>query len=254
MLLGLPLHPVTLTQAVDHIAQAAAAGAGGWVITPNLDILRRLRVDGAFRTLCEGVTLRLADGMPLVWASKLRRTPLPERAAGSDLIYLLCDRAARVGLPVFFLGGNPGAGEDAARVLGEKYAGFKVAGIACPPMGFESDHAYMQTLRAQLVESRAAIVLVALGSPKQERLIATLRRDLPSAWFLGIGVTFSFVSGEIRRAPMWMRRTGLEWVHRLLQEPRRLFRRYVIDGLPFAAWLLAVSAVEGFTGGKNAKA
>jgi N-acetylglucosaminyldiphosphoundecaprenol N-acetyl-beta-D-mannosaminyltransferase len=88
-------------------------------------------------------------------------------------------------------------------------------------------------------------VLVALGCPKQERLIEVMRPQMPRAWFIGIGITFSFVAGEVHRAPMWMRGIGLEWVHRLMQEPGRLARRYLVDGLPFAIRLLAVSAIEG---------
>ena len=92
-----------------------------------------------------------------------------------------------------------------------------------------------------LSETRPDIVYVALGSPKQEKLIARLRPVLPGAWWLGVGNSFSFLSGEVRRAPVWMQRTGVEWVHRLIQEPRRLFRRYVVDGLPFAARMFAAA-------------
>lgn len=247
-LLGVELHPVTAAQALDHIAGSAAAGRGGWVLTPNLDILRRLRAEPETAELCRGATLRLADGMPLVWASRLQRTPLPERVAGSDLIWSLCQRAAADGLSVFFLGGNPGAAEAAAAELARRYPGLRVAGTECPPMGFESDATYMANLKTKLSAVAPDIVLVALGFPKQERLIAELRPCLARAWFLGIGVSFSFVSGEIRRAPRWMQAAGLEWLHRLVQEPGRLARRYLVHGLPFAARLLAVSALAGFHG------
>jgi N-acetylglucosaminyldiphosphoundecaprenol N-acetyl-beta-D-mannosaminyltransferase len=248
-LLGVGIDRVSLKGAVDFIAASLARGSGGWVITPNLDILRRLVLDPEFRLLCAPTELRLADGMPLVWASRLQLTPLPERAAGSDLIWELCGRAARDGRSVFFLGGNPGAAEAAARTLQARSPDLKIAGTECPPMGFETDPDYMKTLTDRLVASSPDIVLVALGSPKQERLIVTLRPRLGRAWFLGIGVSFSFVSGEIKRAPSWMRRTGLEWVHRLAQEPSRLARRYLVHGIPFAIRLLGGSLWKGLRGG-----
>lgn len=253
-LLGVPIDRVTSAQAIDHIAHALREGRGGWVVTPNLDILRRLVVDAGFAALCAPADLRLADGMPLVWASRLRRTPLPERVTGSDLIWSLTDRAARDGRSIYFLGGNPGAAEHAAALLQAKSPGLRVAGTECPPIGFDADPDALASLEARLVAARPDILYVALGSPKQERLIVRLRAALPSTWFLGIGISFSFVTGEVRRAPRWMQKSGLEWVHRLVQEPRRLGRRYLIDGLPFAVRLMARSLAEGVGGAGKAGA
>lgn len=250
MLLGVPVHAVTLDHAAEHVVRSAQAGSGGWVITPNLDILRRTVRDPEFRRMYDLTTLRLADGMPLVWASRLKGTPLPERAAGSDLIFALAAKAAAQGASIFLLGGNPGAAEKCAAVLCEKHSGLRIAGIECPAPGFESDNARMEQLIARVRSASPDIVFVALGSPKQEKLIETLRQHLPRAWFLGIGITFSFVAGEVKRAPMWMRKTGLEWLHRMAQEPRRLVKRYLIDGLPFAARLIAVSTFEGLRGAR----
>jgi len=244
-LLGHAIHSVTAQQALDHIMTSLAEGRGGWVLTPNLDILRRLATDRAFADLTRDVTLRLADGMPLVWASRLRGAPLPERVAGSDLIWSLCARAAQEGYRIYLLGGNPGAAERAARVLRARNDGLEVAGCECPPLGFERDETYQLSMRARLRAARPDIVFVALGCPKQERLIRELRDVLPGAWFLGVGISFSFVCGEVRRAPLWMRRTGLEWLHRMAQEPGRLAKRYLVDGLPFAVELLARSAAAG---------
>lgn len=247
--LGVELHAVREREAVDHIDAAIAQGEGGWVLTPNLDILRRLVLDGAFAELCREVTLRVADGMPLVWASRLSRTPLPERVAGSDLIWSLSERASMRGYRVFFLGGDPGTAQRASEHLCSRYPGLKSAGVECPPFGFERDEDYMRALDARLMACAPDVVFVALGSPKQEFLITHLRDVLPRAWYLGIGISFSFVCGDVQRAPTWMRRTGLEWVHRLIQEPGRLTRRYLIDGLPFAVRLLSASALQGLTGG-----
>jgi N-acetylglucosaminyldiphosphoundecaprenol N-acetyl-beta-D-mannosaminyltransferase len=245
-LLGIDIHRIDSDGACDHILAELAAGRGGWVITPNLDILRRLVRDEAFREECAETDLRLADGMPLVWASRLQRTPLPERVAGSDLIWRLTSRAAGAGRSIYLLGGNPGSAEGAAGELTARNPSLRVAGMYCPAFGFENDPAALQAIEAGVVAASPDIVFVGLGSPKQERLIRRLRRVLPRAWFLGVGVSFSFTAGEIDRAPKWMRRVGLEWCHRLAKEPGRLWKRYLLHGLPFAARLFMASCADRF--------
>ncbi|MEM8756755.1 MAG: WecB/TagA/CpsF family glycosyltransferase [Planctomycetota bacterium] len=242
-LAGAWVHAVTMEQALNRIVADASDGLGGWVVTPNLDILHKLVHDRSFVELIEPATLRLADGMPLVWASRLKGTPLPERVAGSDLIGRLSERAAGAGLSVFLLGGDEGMADAAAAELARRFPTLKVTGTLCPPFGFERDEAYMTRLVETLIEAGPAIVFVGLGCPKQERLIRILRKDLPSAWFLGIGISFSFLAGEVERAPGWLQRLGLEWAHRLVQEPRRLARRYLVVGIPFAVRLLSGSVL-----------
>lgn len=245
-LMGMPIDPVTEVQAVEHMFASLGRGQGGWVITPNLDQLRLYHHDPSLRPMYEEASLVLADGMPLLWACQLQRTPLPQRVAGSELIFTLSSAAAGHERSIFLLGGNPGAADGAARKLSERYAGLRIAGTYCPPFGFERNDAEMARIESLLSESRADFVFVGLGFPKQERLIARIRHVLPQAWFLGIGVSLSFASGDIRQAPIWMRRTGLEWIHRMFQEPGRLFDRYVLKDLPFAFRVLA--NVTGFNG------
>jgi N-acetylglucosaminyldiphosphoundecaprenol N-acetyl-beta-D-mannosaminyltransferase len=242
-LLGIPLDNLTQEQTLDRIFGDLAAGCGGWALTPNLDILRRLVKDPSYRELTQRATLRLPDGMPLIWASRLQGEPLQARVAGSDLIWTVSARAAREGRSVYFLGGNPGAAESAAAKLQALNPGLRVAGIDCPPLGFERDPEYMSGLRDRLVAAKPDVCFVALTAPKQDLVIRTLLELLPSTWFMGIGISFSFVSGEVKRAPVWMRRVGLEWFHRLAQEPRRLARRYLVDGLPFAGRLFWGAAI-----------
>ena len=146
---------------------------------------------------------------------------------------------------MFFLGGDPGTAEEAARGLCARFENLRVAGVACPAPGFESRPGEIEQLAAHLAEVRPDVIFVALGSPKQEALIARLRSTLPGTWWLGVGISFSFVAGRVQRAPVWLRKIGLEWVHRLTQEPRRLGRRYLVDGLPFGAGLIARSALRG---------
>lgn len=236
-LMGMSIDPVTEDQAVARILAALAEGRGGVVVTPNLDHLRQYAREPGVRELYATADLVLADGMPLVWACGLAGTPLPARVAGSDLIWSLSGACAAAGRSVFLLGGNPGAADDAARVLEERFAGLRVAGTMCPPMGFDADPARMDEVRRALRDARPDVVFVGVSFPRSGRVSEALRAELPGAWFLGLGVSFSFVSGEIPRAPGLIQRAGLEWVYRLVQEPRRLFVRYVVQGLPFAARL-----------------
>ncbi len=234
-LMGVDVHAVTEVQAIEHIIRELDSHRGGVVVTPNLDHLRRCRTDMNFAAFVSEAELVVADGMPLIWASRVQGTPLPQRVAGSDLILSLSAAAAKAGRKIFLLGGSPGTAEGAAEVLRTRNPGIQIVGTYCPPMGFEQNEAEMARMIGQLTASHAEIVFVALGSPKQEHLIERIRANLPHAWWLGVGVSFSFLTGHVQRAPRLLQRIGLEWVHRLLQEPRRLFKRYVVQGVPFAA-------------------
>ncbi|MEO6709870.1 MAG: WecB/TagA/CpsF family glycosyltransferase [Planctomycetota bacterium] len=247
-LMGIDVHAIREAQCVERIVEDLAVGCGGWVVTPNLDHLRRMVSEPEFRELCSRADLRVPDGMPLIWAAALQGTPLPERVAGSNLIWSVNRAAAERGLRVFLLGGDPGTAEQAAAVLRERFPALQVVGTHCPLPGFEKDPARMGALIDALQLGAPQIVFVALGSPKQELLIEALRGRWPGTWWLGVGISFSFVTGAVRRAPVWMQRLGIEWLHRLAQDPRRLFRRYVIDGLPFAFVLLISSARRRLSG------
>ena len=242
---GMRIHCIDELTCIEHILSQLAAGRGGFVVTPNLDHLRRSQRDVSFSVLVAEANLVVADGMPLVWASRLQGTPLPQRVAGSDLISSLSAAAAGQGRSIFLLGGEDGTATAAAKVLRNRYPQLTIAGTLCPAKGFENDEAAIQEITAKLRTARPDIVYVALGSPKQERLIDRIRGGLPKAWWLGVGVSFSFLCGDVKRAPLWMRNWGLEWVHRLAQEPKRLFKRYVIAGIPFAGMLLFQSTLQG---------
>jgi len=242
---GIGIHAISESEAVEHILEELDQGRGGWVVTPNLDHVRRLLKNDNFRRLYEEADLRVIDGMVLVWACSLQRTPVPERVAGSDLLSSLSEGAAPRERSVFLLGGNPGSADGAGKILEQRYSGLRIAGTECPPFGFEKDPLAMGKIIKKLQAEKPDIVFVALGSPKQEYVIRMLRDELPETWWLGVGISFSFLTGEVKRAPVWMRSLGLEWLHRLSQEPVRLFKRYILQGLPFAALLLIRCAIRG---------
>jgi N-acetylglucosaminyldiphosphoundecaprenol N-acetyl-beta-D-mannosaminyltransferase len=242
---GVRLHAITEKRCVDHILEELAAGRGGVVVTPNLDHLRRCTRDMSFGAIVAEADLVVADGMPLIWASRLQGTPLPQRVAGSDLISTLSAAAAERGRSIFLLGGAPGTADAAADVLRKNNPSLKLTGTYCPPVGFEHDDAEMKKIVSALAAAAPDIIFVALGSPKQEHLIQRIRQVLPGAWWLGVGISFSFLCGDVRRAPRWIQRLGLEWIHRLGQDPKRLFHRYVVVGIPFGASLLGRAVVRG---------
>jgi N-acetylglucosaminyldiphosphoundecaprenol N-acetyl-beta-D-mannosaminyltransferase len=234
-LMGVEIDCVDESTAIAIALEGVDAEVGGWICTANLDVLRQCFESAEIRDLVQTADVVVADGMPLIWASHLAGRPLPERVAGSSLIETLPRAAARAGASVFLLGGNPGAAEAAAERLTTATPGLRIAGTYCPPFGFEHNAEALEQIEAELRRARPDIVFVGLGFPKQEHLITRLRPLLPRAWFVSCGISFSFLSGEVSRAPAWVQHIGMEWLHRLLQEPGRLFRRYVVLGLPFLA-------------------
>lgn len=246
-LLGVEFACMTEYQAVAWICERTADGQGSFVITANLDHLRRCKVDDSYRELVHQADLVVADGMPLIWASRLQGPPLlPERVAGSSMTIALCEEAARRGLSMFLLGGDEGVAERAALRLVEKHPAIRIAGHHCPPFGFEHDASEMDRIRTILKEARADIILVALGSPKQEKLIRDIREVSPRSCWIGVGISLSFITGDVVRAPVWVQKSGLEWLHRLVQEPRRLFKRYIIQGIPWGVRLLVHAGIKRF--------
>jgi N-acetylglucosaminyldiphosphoundecaprenol N-acetyl-beta-D-mannosaminyltransferase len=243
-LAGLEFDRLTEAETVDHIMAAGQRHEGGWVATPNVDICRQARQDPALHGLVMMASLIVADGMPLVWASRLRGRPFPERVAGGSLIFSLSEAAARHGRSIYLIGGAPGVPERAGEELRRRYPALRVAGAESPPLGFDQDPLAIAAIRDRLTAAAPGIVYVGLGFPKQERLIADLAPACPDAWFIGCGAAIPYAAGTLSRPPRWMRRTGLAWLFRLLNEPRRLFRRYLVHDLPFAITLLASSAAS----------
>lgn len=253
-LMGLPLHTLDHATLIQAFLRGVRAGKGGWIVTPNLDIVRQFTTSAESRTLILAATHRVADGAPIVWASRLAGSPIPERVAGSDLVLSMPEAAARAGLSVFLLGGEPGAAAAAAARLRELFPGLQGMDSYCPPLGFEDDPAELERIKEAVRGARPALVLIGLGFPKQERLIRLLRSEMPQTWFVGIGISLSFLAGMQPRAPAALQRLGLEWVHRLWHEPRRLFRRYVVVGLPFAVRLFAWAMIQRLRGERRAVA
>jgi N-acetylglucosaminyldiphosphoundecaprenol N-acetyl-beta-D-mannosaminyltransferase len=231
---GIPVDRVTAAEALDRIEALVAAGRGGAVFTPNVDhVVLAARTPELAKAYAE-VELSLADGMPVVWASRLLGEPVPEKVSGSDLVVPLVERAARRGWRTYFLGGAAGVAEEAATRLQARFPGLAVAGADAPWLGLEAEDPQSAAALARLAAARPQLVLVALGAPKQEVWIHRNRAALAPAVAVGVGASLDFVAGRVRRAPRWMSRSGLEWAWRLGREPRRLWRRYLVQDPAFA--------------------
>jgi N-acetylglucosaminyldiphosphoundecaprenol N-acetyl-beta-D-mannosaminyltransferase len=236
------LDALTEREVVSAVRAAWAAGRGGSIITVNIDVARTVARQPTLADLMAAGSLTVADGMPLVWAARVGGQPLPERVAGSSLVFTLSAAAAADGRSVFVLGGAEGVPEKAAAALQARSPGLRIAGTDSPPLGFDLTDEGVRRAVAAVEAAAPDLVLVGLGFPRQERLIEHLRRVRPHAWYLGCGGGISMAAGVTPRASPLLQRVGLEWAYRLALEPRRLARRYLRDDLPFAIALLASAA------------
>ncbi len=228
VLLGVPLDPVTNDEALERCVEAAGSVEPLFFATANLDFATQAEGDADLRRMLFTADLVVADGMPLIWASRWLRGPLPERVAGSDLVPRLLERCAQEGLAVYFFGSDDETLAESSRLLCERYAGLRIAGYESPPMG-NMGHWDNAAIAARVRESGARVLLVALGCPKQERWIFGNLAETGVGLAIGIGASLDFVSGKQIRAPRWMQTTGLEWVWRMGTNPKRLAGRYWKD-------------------------
>jgi N-acetylglucosaminyldiphosphoundecaprenol N-acetyl-beta-D-mannosaminyltransferase len=206
------------------------------VCTGNLDHLVLAERDSDFREAYRRADLVVADGAPVVWLSRIASpASLPERVAGSDLFWELARASERSGVTLFFLGGMPLAAERARAAVLAKHPGARIVGTYCPPHETFDTEDEQRAMRRIVRAAHPDILLVAFGAPKQEKWIAKHKDALGVPVSIGVGGAFEMAAGLRRRAPVWVRKTGLEWLYRFAQEPSRLFKRYFVDDLPYLA-------------------
>jgi N-acetylglucosaminyldiphosphoundecaprenol N-acetyl-beta-D-mannosaminyltransferase len=224
---------VTMDEAIDHIEQCIRDKKIGQVITPNVDQVVRMEWDDSFREICNSCELLLVDGHPLVWTAKLYGRPFKEKICGSDLVPKLCEVAAQKGYSIFLLGAAPGVAQKAAVNLVKANEGLKVAGVYSPPLGFENDPVELDKINKMLRNSKADMLFVGMGVPKQDRFIYENMHIYQIPMSFSIGGTIDFIAGKQKRAPKWISSIGFEWFYRLLHDPKRMFKRYIIDDRKF---------------------
>jgi N-acetylglucosaminyldiphosphoundecaprenol N-acetyl-beta-D-mannosaminyltransferase len=224
----------TFDEALGKIAELVDRGNGGAVFTPNVDHVVKAEKHVEFRRAYSRADLCLADGMPIVWASRLLGSPIPEKVSGSDLIVPLARLAAERGWRMFLLGGRPGIAAEAGDKLAREL-GVQVVGTDSPIVRPDGSTDHPEQILKRLRAARPALLLVALGAPKQELWIDRFAGELRPAVAVAVGGSLDFITGRIERAPAWMSRAGLEWLFRLAQEPRRMWRRYLLEDPKFVA-------------------
>lgn len=233
---GLPISLITLEAATDRVMRWAAERTGRYVCAANVHMVMEAHDSPAFGDVVRGADLVLPDGMPLVFAQRLLGHRGAARARGVEITERLLERAAREGVPVAFYGGTPRTQRLLLETVRRRFPGLRVVAALSPPfrpLTAAEDEAEVRTL----VESGARLLLVGIGCPKQERWMAAHASRLPFV-MVGVGQAFDLLAGVVSEAPRWMHDLGLSWVHRLAQEPRRLFWRYARHNPRFVALLL----------------
>lgn len=222
---------LTMNEAIDKAEELILKKKPSYVVTPNVDHIVKLETDEEFQNVYKNADLILTDGMPLIWISKMKGNPIKEKISGSDFFPKLCERAAKKGYSLFLLGAAEGVASKAAENLKEKYNGLNIVGTYSPSYGFEKkDHEIKQIIK-MINEVKPDILAVGLGAPKQEKFLYKYKNELNVPISLAIGASIDFEAGNINRAPKWMQNLGLEWFYRLCKEPKRMFKRYIIDDL-----------------------
>jgi N-acetylglucosaminyldiphosphoundecaprenol N-acetyl-beta-D-mannosaminyltransferase len=232
-ILGVPVDALTEGEAVDWVAQAIADGRPRLVISVNPERIMHAGRDPAFAAVLRRADLALADGAGVLWAARRLGHPLPGRVAGVDFVKALAARGAVDGWRFFLLGGAPGVAEAAGRALREAYPGFNLAGTEAGSPDAASDAMTTEAVRA----SEAQVLLLAYGAASEEAWLARNLERSGAIIGLGVGGAFDFISGRTRRAPAWMRERGLEWLHRLSQEPWRWRRMLALPRFVIRVWV-----------------
>jgi N-acetylglucosaminyldiphosphoundecaprenol N-acetyl-beta-D-mannosaminyltransferase len=225
--LGIPLALTDYEHTLDWIDAAVEARTRAYVCVAAVHTVMACQEDEQLRAAVLGADFTVPDGQPLVWALRASGHPLGDRVYGPELMDRACARAARSGQRFFLYGGrNQGALAELARLLRLRYPGLRIVGGYAPPFRDLTD-AEEGAIAADITRSGADVVWVGIGVPKQEKWMARMRDRLQAPVLIGVGAAFDFHAGIVPQAPPLMQRLGLEWVYRLRQEPRRLWRRYL---------------------------
>lgn len=226
---------------IDNVSKAEVLSClrQGVVLTPNVDHIIKLQRDAEFRRVYEIADHKLCDSQILLYASCFLGTPLQERISGSDLFPAFCEfHRHNPEITIFLLGGIAGAAEKAKATINSRIERQIILGTYSPPFGFEKDEQECLAIIERIKQSGATVLAVGVGAPKQEKWIYKYKQYLPMIKvFMAVGATINFEAGVVPRAPKWISKLGMEWLYRLLSEPRRLWKRYLVDDVLFF-WLL----------------
>ncbi|MBM7833060.1 WecB/TagA/CpsF family glycosyltransferase [Clostridium sardiniense] len=229
--LNIEVDNLTMDESIEVVDKIIQNGKPSYIVTPNVDHIVKLETDKEFQDVYKNADLILTDGMPLIWISKLKGNPIKEKVSGSDFFPKVCELASIKGYKIFLLGAAEGVAYKAAENLKEKYKGLNIVGTYSPSYGFEKKDNEIKEIVKIINEVKPDILAIGLGAPKQEKFIYKYRDELNVPISLAIGASIDFEAGNINRAPKWMQNYGLEWFYRLCKEPKRMFKRYIVDDL-----------------------
>jgi N-acetylglucosaminyldiphosphoundecaprenol N-acetyl-beta-D-mannosaminyltransferase len=235
--LGVGVSPLNIPLAISAMQRAIDTRTKGYICVTGVHGVSEAQENPAFRSILNGAFLNTPDGMPMVWLGRRGGHREMDRVYGPDLLVQSCRVSAQAGWRHFFYGGAPGVADQLAEGLRARFPHLNVVGTYCPPFR-PLNEAEKQELKAQVSAARPDIIWVGLSTPKQEAFMAEALPWLDTTLMVGVGAAFDLLSGRVRQAPRWIQRCGFEWLYRLYQEPRRLWKRYLKNNPLFVGRLL----------------
>ena len=234
--LGVGVHAIDLPSAASIIESAVREGMKGYVCVTSVHGVMEAQRDLQFRNILNHALLVTPDGMPTVWVGRMQGNSTMKRVFGPDLMLEVCRRSAGTGIRHFLYGGNPGIADELAECLRLRFPGITVVGTFTPPFR-PLEPSEQLALERQMETTLPDVVWVGLSTPKQEKFMAANLRRLPCKIMVGVGAAFDIHTGHVKDAPKWIKDAGLQWAHRLYQEPGRLWKRYLVNNSAFLAAL-----------------
>lgn len=230
-LLNTYVNNVNMDEAIQTIEDMIASEKKSYIVAINVDVVMKIENDVHLKEITDKADMVLVDGKPLEWIAKWHKKPIKAKISGSDLVPILCKRAAQKSYSIFIIGGKEGIAEKAKQNLERALPGIKIVGTYAPPFGFERDEKELNKINEMISSVHPDILIVCFGCPKQEKWIYENYQKYDAKVSVCAGATVDFLAGNVSRAPKWMSDHGFEWFYRFLQEPKRMFKRYFIDDM-----------------------
>lgn len=230
-LLNTYVNNVNMDEAIQAIEDMIASEKKSYIVAINVDVVMKIENDTHLKEITDYADMVLVDGKPLEWIAKWHKRPIKAKISGSDLVPVLCKRAAEKGYSIFIIGGKDGIAKKAQENLERDLPGIKIVGTYAPPFGFEKDEKELEKINEMISSVHPDLLIVCFGCPKQEKWIYENYQKYDAMVSVCAGATVDFLAGNVNRAPKWMSDHGLEWFYRFLQEPKRMFKRYFIDDM-----------------------
>lgn len=228
-LLNTYVNNVNMDEAIQAIEDMIASEKKSYIVAINVDVVMKIENDSYLKEITDEADMVLVDGKPLEWIAIWHKRPIKAKISGSDLVPILCKRAAEKGYSIFIIGGKEGIAEKAKQNLERDLPGIKIVGTYAPPFGFEKDEKELNRINEMISIAHPDLLIACFGCPKQEKWIYENYQKYDAKVSVCAGATVDFLAGNVNRAPKWMSDHGLEWFYRFLQEPKRMFKRYFVD-------------------------